>query len=186
MDREQFYRQLAGMDEQRLKKALWTLYWRGNAFVRERIEAELAPKDLGTLRAASPKVDPQKVLAEVRHFATLARAGAYLAGDRRVSPKERTRWRFTFRRLVANAQDALRAEGQQDGRAALTLLIDLACESRSYDYFRSQDPSSSGWCSTFRPPDRTALAKHARELPDIGFGRPTRSACMRHPTSSMS
>lgn len=39
-------------------------------------------------------VDPQAVLAEVRQFVELARTGSYIAGDRRVRPKERTQWRF--------------------------------------------------------------------------------------------
>ena len=34
MNREQFYSQLAALDEQRLKKALWNLYWRGSAPTR--------------------------------------------------------------------------------------------------------------------------------------------------------
>jgi hypothetical protein len=140
MNREQFYTQLAGLDEQRLKKALWTLYWRGTAVVRERIEAELAPEEVVKQRVATPQVDPDLVLAEVRDFVVLARAGAYLGGDRRVSPKERTRWRFTFQRLVADATAALRAEDPQAGCAALEQLIDLACATRDYDYFRSEDP----------------------------------------------
>ena len=38
MDREEFFGKLAGLDEERLKKALWNLCWRGNATLRERIE----------------------------------------------------------------------------------------------------------------------------------------------------
>jgi hypothetical protein len=38
MNRDEFYRKLAPLDEERLKKALWTLYWRGSAPMRERIE----------------------------------------------------------------------------------------------------------------------------------------------------
>ena len=140
MNREQFYTQLAGLDEQRLKKALWTLYWRGTAVVRARIEAELAPEEVVKARVATPQVDPDVVLAEVRDFVVLARAGAYLGGDRRVSPTERTRWRFTFQRLVADAKAAPRAEDPQAGCAALEQLIDLACATRDYDYFRSEDP----------------------------------------------
>jgi hypothetical protein len=41
MNREQFYAAMADLDEQRLRKALWNLYWRGAAPVRERIEAEI-------------------------------------------------------------------------------------------------------------------------------------------------
>lgn len=142
MNREQFYGRLAGLDAERLKKALWTLYWRGSASVRERIEAEIAPEPPTRDRSRSSRetVDPALVLAEVREFAALARAGAYMAGDRRVSPRERTRWRFTFRRLVNESLAALCDENLTDGAAALEQLIDLACHTRSYDYFRSDDP----------------------------------------------
>jgi hypothetical protein len=43
MSRELFYGQLATLDEQRLTKALWNLYWRGATGTRERIEAEAGP-----------------------------------------------------------------------------------------------------------------------------------------------
>ncbi len=141
MNREQFFGQLATFDEQRLKKALWNLYWRGSAAARERIEAEIVPDqhDRGKRRSKEP-VDPQQVLGEVEDFVALARSGAYMAGDRRVSPKERTRWRLTFKRLVTDARDGLRAEDAAAAAAALEQLIDLACETRDYDYFRSEDP----------------------------------------------
>ena len=77
------------------------------------------------------------MLSEVSEFVALARSGAYMAGDRRVSPRERSRWRFKFRRL---AEEALAADEVAQASAAVTLLIDLACEMRSYDYFRSEDP----------------------------------------------
>lgn len=139
MNREEFFGKLAGLDEQRLKKALWNLYWRGNATLRERIEAELDP---ATARkpVATPAVDPDAALEEVRDFVSLARSGAYLGGNRRVSPKERSQWRVTFRRLANDAQAALAVEDPGPGIAALELLIDLACETRRYDYFRSDDP----------------------------------------------
>ena len=76
----------------------------------------------------------------MREFAELARAGAYLAGDRRVSPKERTRWRLTFRRLAADAEAALRAADPAPAEEALALIIDLACEMKGYQYFHSEDP----------------------------------------------
>jgi hypothetical protein len=105
------------------------------------IEAELdSHQTTHRSRVPAEPVDAHTVLAEVRDFVSLARSGAYLGGDRRVSPKERTRWRFTFRRLVASAGDALRAEDVGPAAAALEALIDLACEMRGYDYFRSEDP----------------------------------------------
>src|SRR5262249_456982 len=83
---------------------------------------------------------PGTVLWEGRDFAELARAGAYIAEDRRVSPKERTRWRLTFRRLAADALAALRHEDSGPAEEAVALMIDLACETKRFDYFRSEDP----------------------------------------------
>lgn len=147
MNREQFFGQLATFDEKRLKKALWNLYWRGSAATRERIEAEIDPVQRDRVQRLSKEpADPQLVLGEVRDFVALAHSGAYLAGDRRVSPLERTRWRFTFQRLVTDAQDALRAEDVDAAATAVEQLIDLACEMRGYDYFRSEDPvAASGF-----------------------------------------
>lgn len=139
MNREEFFGKLAGLDGERLKKALWNLYWRGNATLRERIEAELDP-GTNPKPAATLVVEPDAALEEVRDFVSLARSGAYLGGNRRVSPKERSQWRVTFRRLANNAQAALAVEDPGRGIAALELLIDLACETRGYDYFRSEDP----------------------------------------------
>jgi hypothetical protein len=144
MNREQFFGQQATLDEQRLKKALWNLYWRGSAATRERIEVEIDPDQQarGTRLASNP-ADPQQLLSEVREFVALARSGAYMAGDRRVSPRERTRWRFTFQRLITDAQAGLRAVDTEDAgiaATALAQLIDLACELREYDYFHSEDP----------------------------------------------
>ena len=42
MNREQFFGVVSELDEDRLRKALWNLYWRGTANVRERIEVEPA------------------------------------------------------------------------------------------------------------------------------------------------
>ncbi len=141
MNREEFFAKLSPFDEDGLRKVLWNLYWRGSAPLRERIEGELDPAEQDRRkRAATQPADPDWVLYEVREFAELARAGAYLAGDRRVSPKERTRWRVTFRRLAADAQSALRAEDPGPAEEAVALIIDLACEMRDRSYFRSEDP----------------------------------------------
>ena len=141
MNRDEFFAKLAALDEDRIKKALWNLYWRGPAQLRERIEGELDPvQDAARQRAAAEPPDPGTVLREARDFAELARAGAYIAGDRRVSPKERTRWRLTFRRMAADALAALRAEDSEPAQEAVALLIDLACETKRFDYFRSEDP----------------------------------------------
>jgi hypothetical protein len=50
MNREQFFRVVSGLDEDRLRRALWNLYWRGTANVRERIEVELASDGLRRVR----------------------------------------------------------------------------------------------------------------------------------------
>jgi hypothetical protein len=140
MNREQFYAKLATLDEAGLKKILWTVYWRGSASVRERLEAELDPvTDTKAATAAAQAVDPEAVRDEVREFVALARAGAYMAGDRRVSPKERSRWRLTFQRLATNARAAL-AVNPLVGAEALTALVDLADATRDYDCFHSDDP----------------------------------------------
>ena len=141
LNRDQFFDKLAGMDESDLKKALWTLYWRGSAPVRERIESIVEPgvQQTATTDAVSA-VDTRAVLDEVTQFASLARSGAYLAGDRRVSPRERTRWRHTFRRLAREAQDGLVAGGGDAAVAAVVTMIELALETKAYDYFRSDDP----------------------------------------------
>ena len=141
MNREEFFAKLSPFDEDRLRKVLWNLYWRGSAQLRERIEDELDPAEAGRKkRAAAEPADPAWVLYEVRGFAGLARAGSYLGGDREVSPKERSRWRVTFRRLAADAESALRDPDADPAEEALELIIDLARETRDQQYFRSEDP----------------------------------------------
>ena len=141
MNRDEFFAKLAPLDEAALRKALWNLYWRGSAQVRERIEGEIEPAEKARRqRAAAQLPDPDLVLMDVGDFVRLARSGGYLAGTREVSPKERSQWRVTFRRLAADAQAALRAPDSGPAEEALALLIDLACETRDFDYFRSDDP----------------------------------------------
>lgn len=141
MNRDQFFAKLAILDEDGLRKVLWTLYWRGSAPVRERIEEQLDPDGHRQARRRDQQpADPDAVLDQVRGLVDLARSGAYLAGDRRVSPKERSRWRSTFCHLASDAQDALRTDGFDTAALALELMIDLACETADYEYFRSEDP----------------------------------------------
>jgi hypothetical protein len=45
MNRDEFYAAVAPGDDAHLRKILWTLYWRGNAQLRERIEDELRPPE---------------------------------------------------------------------------------------------------------------------------------------------
>jgi hypothetical protein len=139
MNREQFFDVLARLDEKHLQKALWNLYWRGSADLREKIETELAPTDGKPARPAKQAVDARAVLEEVNNFVTLARAGAYMAGDRRVSPKERSRWRFTFQRLATDSRAALTVDAPI-GIQAMESLIALACETKDLDHFHSDDP----------------------------------------------
>lgn len=140
-NRPQFFEQLDSLDEDRLKKALWNLYWRGSSAMRERIETELDPADRRSSRSVEPEpIDAHAALDAIREFATLARSGAYIAGDRRVAPKERTRWRFTFQRLASDAVRALGADDVDTGAAAVAELVDLAREMREFDYVRSDDP----------------------------------------------
>lgn len=140
LNRDEFFDRLAEMDQAGLKKALWTLYWRGSAPMRERIEVVIDPSGPASAQLAKARTDPSAVLTEVAEFAALARKGAFLAGDRRVSPKERTRWRHTFKRLVSEATEALGGDDVESAASALATLIDLACETRRHDYFRSDDP----------------------------------------------
>jgi hypothetical protein len=141
MTREQFFAKLAPLSEDKLQKTLWNLYWRGSATMRQRIETELEPSAARQRPAArKAPADPDMVLDKVRTFVSLAHSGAYIAGSRRVSPKERTRWRFTFRSLLAEARDALRSPNIETAAEALTAMIDLACQTGGYDYFRSEDP----------------------------------------------
>jgi hypothetical protein len=139
MNREEFYAKVSPLDAEQLRKILWTLYWRGTAQVRERIEDGLNPP-AGPKRKAQDLPDPDQVLDEVTEFVSLARDGAYMYGDRRVSRTERSRWRLTFRSLATQAQSALHAAQTGPAEQAMEQLIDLACEMRGVEYFHSEDP----------------------------------------------
>lgn len=141
MNREEFFAHVDSVSADGLRRALWTLYWRGTAAFRERIKEELqvargAPRPT----KKPPTVDPEFVADEVDEFCRLAYAGAYIGGSREVSPKERSRWRLTFRHLFQQLSRVI-ADGQLDaGAAPLEQLVDLACQMTDYDYFRSEDP----------------------------------------------
>ena len=172
MDREQFFEKLSALDEDRLKKALWNLYWRGTASVRQRIEGEIEPGGPSRRRAEPESVDPARTLSQVSEFADLARSGAYLGGDRRVTPKQRTRWRFTFRQLAKEVELALGNEDVEDGATAMAVLIDLAREMNGYDYFRSEDPIEA---ARFVVSDEVALL-WSRLRDQLGFDEFARRA----------
>lgn len=140
LNKDEFYAAVADMDDKALKKVLWTLYWRGTGQVRDRF-AELLGAAPEPAAPAAPI--PEFVLEDVTEFVTLARAGAYIGGDRRVTPKQRTRWRFIFRDLVDQSLQVLHEDDEesvQAGVAALSLLVDLAVDSRGTEFFRSEDP----------------------------------------------
>jgi hypothetical protein len=140
MNRDEFYAAMTPHDDARLRKILWTVYWRGNAQLRERIEDELRPQDQPKVRPKKELPDPAGVLEEVTTFVELAKDGAYMAGDRRVHHTERSRWRLTFRRLVADALAALMASDPVPAQQAVAKIVDLACDMKRYDYFHSDDP----------------------------------------------
>jgi len=140
MNRDEFYAAIAPHDDARLRKILWTVYWRGNAQLRERIEDELRPQDQPKVKPEKELPDPVGVLDEVTTFVELAKDGAYMAGDRRVHHTERSKWRHTFRRLAADAQAALTASDPVPAQLAVAKIVDLACDMKRYDYFHSDDP----------------------------------------------
>jgi hypothetical protein len=140
MNRDEFYAAMTPHDDARLRNILWTVYWRGNAQLRERIEDELRPQDQPKVKPRRELPDPMAVLAEVTTFVDLAKDGAYMAGDRRVHHTERSKWRHTFRRLAADAQAALAANDPSPAQQAVAKIVDLAGDMRRYDYFHSDDP----------------------------------------------
>lgn len=142
LGREAFFAAMSTLDEAALRTVLWTLYYRGSAAHRERIEALITPGGAATQARPSTPAPPEAaaVLREVSEFAALARSGAYLAGNRRVPPKERTRWRMTFRRLAEQSVAALAGDDLTSAERAVATVVDLACETIHADLFRSQDP----------------------------------------------
>jgi hypothetical protein len=140
MNRDEFYTAMGPRDDADLRKVLWTLYWRGNAQLRERIEDELRSPEQPKVKPKKELPDPGAVLAEVTTFVGLAKDGAYMAGDRRVHHTERSRWRLTFRRLAGDALAALQADDPAPAQQAVAEMVDLACDMKSYDYFHSDDP----------------------------------------------
>ncbi len=140
MNHDEFYTAMAPSDDARLRKILWTLYWRGNAQLRERIEDELRPAQQPKVKPKQEPPAPDAVLDEVTAFVTLAKDGAYMAGDRRVHRTERSRWRLTYRRLAGEALAALQADDPGPAQQAVAEMVDLACDMKSSDYFHSDDP----------------------------------------------
>jgi len=140
MNRDEFYAAMMPLDDERLRKALWTVYWRGTAQVRERIEEELRPQGRPRVPQKEAAPDPAEVLAEVTKFIDLARDGAYMGGDRQVHHTERSKWRHTFRRLADSALAALSASDPAPAQEAVAEIVGLACSMKESDYFHSEDP----------------------------------------------
>ena len=174
MNRDEFYAAMARHDDACLRKILWTVHWRGNAQLRERIEDELRPPDQPKARPRKQLPDPADVLDEVTAFVGLARDGAYMAGDRRVHHTERSRWRHTFRRLAADALAALAASDPVPAQQAVVKIVDLARDMKRYDYFHSDDPVEAAkfvvseavaalWESVLRHDGLAAFARRAPE-----------------------
>ncbi|NMO01807.1 hypothetical protein HH308_11340 [Gordonia sp. TBRC 11910] len=136
LDKQEFFAKVDGFDAEALRKMVWTLYYRGSAAQRERIEDMIAPPAETRVKPKKPGVD----LGGIREFVALAREGAYFGGDRRVSPKQRTRWRFTFSAHASSAVGGLGGPNHADAAIATELMIDLACATKDYEYFRSEEP----------------------------------------------
>ncbi|WP_460495190.1 hypothetical protein [Glycomyces tarimensis] len=140
MSKDEFYEKLDALDEARLKKALWNLYWRGTASVRERIEDAVTTDPA---RQAKPQesINPAQTLRQVREFCKLARAGAFLgASGHGVRAKRRSNWRHEFRGLVKAARTAMAETDPGPGMSAMEEIIDLAVYSNTYEVFTSQEP----------------------------------------------
>ncbi len=174
MNRDEFYTAMAPCDDARLRKLLWTLYWRGNVQLRERIEDELRPPEQPKVKPGKERPDPGAVLEEVTTFVKLAEDGAYMAGDRRVHHTERSKWRLTFRRLAGSALAALHADDPGPAQQAVAAIVDLACDMKDSDYFHSDDPVEAAkfvvsdavaalWESVLR---HDGFAAFARRVPD--------------------
>src|SRR5258708_13950201 len=87
MNREEFFAKLAGLDEDRISKALWNLYWRGAAQMGGRIQSELDPAaDAARKRAAAEPPDPHTLRFEGCEVAELAPSGATTARAHGLSP----------------------------------------------------------------------------------------------------
>ncbi|WP_228559363.1 hypothetical protein [Catenulispora pinisilvae] len=173
MGKDEFYARLAALDEERLKKALWNLYWRGAAPLREWIEAETAATpQVPKARSKAEAPDPEQVRRAAAEFVSMVRSGAYMAGDRRVHRTERSRWRVTFRQHVADARAALAAPDPAAAEKALEQLISLAVTLKDHDYVHSEDPVAAArivvsdlvadlWASVLRRYGMPAFADRA-------------------------
>ena len=99
-------------------------------------------------------------------------------GDRRVHRTERSKWRLTFRRLVADALSALQADNPGSAQQAIAEMVDLACEMKGYDYFHSDDPVEPR-SSCLGPPARSRCSVMTASRCSPGARRSSSSAGRR-------
>lgn len=139
LSKDEFYAKVGALDEERLRKALWNVYWRGSAQVRERIEDQIAPETARPKPSDGPPA-PDLVLRDVREFCALAYKGAFIGAPAKgMNSKRRSQWRHEFRRHYKAADEAMTA-GSDAGAEAVEAIIALAVHCGSYDTFASQEP----------------------------------------------
>lgn len=143
LSRKELDQLLAPLDAEGLRRMLRELYARGSADLRRRIEAVAVPRSERPPKAGTPPVDGVAHARTVQEFVALARSGAYMGGDRRVSRNERSRWRVPFRALLDDSGSLLSQGDVGNGGDAVTALLDLALDCRDFYYFRSQDVVSA-------------------------------------------
>jgi hypothetical protein len=143
LSREQLMEKLAALDREALHKLVWTVYWRGGAAPRTRIEELLEPAKAREAKEAAAAVDSFGLKADVGRFVELARSGAYMGGSREVSRKERSLWRVAFRRLLDDATRLVESGELEAGAPLLEKLLDLANDCRGVYLFHSEDAVSA-------------------------------------------
>ena len=139
----------------------------GHAQLRERIEDELRSPEQPKVRPKRELPDPDTVLDEVTTFVTLAKDGAYMAGDRRVHHTERSKWRLTFRRLAGDALAALQADDAGPAQQAVAQMVDLACDVKSYDYFPRRKVRLDSLREGFEPSIADEVARERLRETDV-------------------
>lgn len=135
------------LDADRLCTILWTLYWRGTAAVRERIEDQIQPaRKIEREQREAQAPDGEDVLSEVRDFVRLARSGPVRTSGARARCR--------------------RSSGPSGAsRSAISSRTHCACCAPGTSR-RRPDPSRSGLrpdCGRIGPPD----PRQARHTPSL-------------------
>jgi hypothetical protein len=139
LSKDEFYAKVGDLDEERLRKALWNVYWRGSAQVRERIEDQITPETTRPKPSDGPPA-PERILRDVREFCALAYKGAFIGAPAKgMNPRRRSQWRHEFRRHYKAADEAMTA-GSDAGAEAVEAIIALAVHCGTYDTFASREP----------------------------------------------